>query len=108
MGLLRTSEVPPNPHAHPDAFQEHVSGRTSIVTVLVAGEQTPEERKLKLLKDSEGNLFLADGACLYRFLDFTHLGMEAKTIDTSEHRVYYLSNAAFLHLTAEHDVLAKD
>ena len=107
MGLLRTNEIPPNPHAHPDAFQEHVSGRRSIVTVLVTKGETPEERKLKLLKDSEGDLFLADGVLLHRLLGFTHLGIEAKILDTSEHKVYYLSNAAFLRLTAECDVLEK-
>ena len=106
MGLLRTSEVPPNPLTHPDEFQACVSGQAT--TALVADEQTPEERKLKLLKDSDSGLFLADGDRLYRVLDFTPLGIEAKTLDTSEHKVYHLSNAAFLRLTAERDVLEKE
>ena len=105
MGLLRTNEVPPNPHAQPEKFQAHMSGKAT--TALVADEQTPGERKLKLLQDSESDLFLADGDRLYRFLDFTPLGIEAKTLDTSEHKVYHLSNAAFLRLVAERDVLEK-
>lgn len=105
MGLLRTNKVPPNPHTRPDEFQACVSGQAT--TALVAEEQTPEEEKLSLLKDSEGDLFLADGARLCRVLDFTPLGIEAKTLDTSEHKVYHLSNAAFLRLAAERDVLEK-
>ncbi len=106
MGLLRTNEFPPNPHAQPEQFQEHMSGKAT--TELVAEKQTPEEENLSLLQNSEGNLFLADGARLYRVLDFTFLGIEAKTLDTSEHKVYHLSNAAFIRLAAERDVLEKE
>ena len=105
MGLLQTNDIPSNPLTHPDEFQAAISGKGGVASV--AKEQTPEEERLLLLKDSEGNLFLADGARLYWVLDFTPLGIEAKTLDTSEHKVYHLSNAAFLRLFAERDVLEK-
>jgi hypothetical protein len=105
MGMLPTNDIPPNPFAHPDEFQKALNGQGT--ETLAADEQTPEERNLLLLKNSKGDLYLADGARLYRVLDFTPLGIEAKTIDTSEHKVYHLSNAAFVRLSNERDALER-
>jgi len=105
MGMLKTNDVPPNPFACPEEFRDAVSGVGAAASV--ADEQTPEERNLSLLKDSQGNLFLADSARLCWVLSFTPLGIEAKTLDTCEHKVYHLSNAAFLRLAKERDALEK-
>jgi len=102
MGLLRTNEVPPNPHAQPEKFQEHISGKAP--TELVAEElELPGEACYKLLRNSEGTYFW-DGNRLYRFLMFQGSSLAFKEIETGRlGRETIYGRATLIRLKAEHE-----
>ncbi|MEI8249181.1 MAG: hypothetical protein WCG07_01660 [Candidatus Taylorbacteria bacterium] len=82
MGLLRTNEVPPNPHAQPEKFQEHMSGKAKP-TLVAEESELPGEARYKLLKDSNG-VYFWDGTHLFQFLLWGGRVALCKNFETGE------------------------